>query len=151
MLRRLSADEVERICYGEGPTREEMSALRGTSLTSCARESGGCGRAVVVSGAEDVDVLLELVDDEGWTFSNRVWRCERCPAYEGPGPQRPVPVADLVAVLDEVLHPLHGHGYGADEDVCLRCGRDWYDDDGRGHLAAQVLRELAQRTGSPVG
>lgn len=49
------------------------ASLRGTELVDCTVD--GCHRAVIVSGPQDVETMLELADDEGWALMDNQWRC----------------------------------------------------------------------------
>lgn len=79
----LEAADVQRVCFGDGPTGGEREAWDGTSLVVCAGERGGCGRGAIVTGPEDAEILLGLVDDLGWSLRDGWWRCDRCPPADG--------------------------------------------------------------------
>lgn len=50
--------------------------LRGTVPVEC----WGCHRAAIVTGPEDVAVMLEMVDVHGWSLFDRKWYCPSCPS-----------------------------------------------------------------------
>jgi hypothetical protein len=58
-----------------------LARYRGTELINCTRE--GCHRAVIVTAPQDVVIMLELVDDDGWSMVEGLWRCpaEPYPAH----------------------------------------------------------------------
>lgn len=47
------------------PDTALLARYRGTELVDCAAE---CTRAVIATGPLDIDLTLELVDDEGWSY-----------------------------------------------------------------------------------
>ncbi len=51
----------------EGADPALLARYRGTELVDCPAE--GCTRALIATGPLDIELTLEIVDGEGWTYS----------------------------------------------------------------------------------
>lgn len=50
------------------PEEDLRTRYVGTELVLCGGEGSGCTRAIVARGSLDIELTLELVDDEGWSY-----------------------------------------------------------------------------------
>lgn len=60
---------------------EVMARYRGTELIQCGGDPSSCTRAIIAHGPLDMQLTLELVDDEGWSYE-RPWHY--CPEHTRP-------------------------------------------------------------------
>lgn len=76
---------VRQLVDNDPPGLRERYA--GTNLIDCWLDD--CGRAVIITGVDDIDSMLELVDDEGWVLLDRRWFCPDHRAGEHSGAGEP--------------------------------------------------------------
>lgn len=59
---------------------ELLARYAGTELVQCGDGTSSCTVAVVARGPRGIELTLELVDDEGWTYA-APWHY--CPSHRG--------------------------------------------------------------------
>lgn len=70
----------------EEPGGELLTRYHGTELIVCGGTANTCRRAVIARGPLDIELTLELVDEEGWSY-DRPWHY--CPEHPPAEPMLP--------------------------------------------------------------